>query len=70
MTLKSDIKKALSKPKTIPELAKKFKTDEYSILVLISELEDSGDVMLSGFGTIYEPDGSPIYLAKYGRRST
>lgn len=71
--LKREIKKKLlkddMKAQSIPELCKEFKeTNEYNMLIAISELEDSGDIMLNGFDRIYREDGGAIYLAKYSKK--
>jgi len=55
---------------SIPELCRAVKEkDEYNMLRVIAELEDSGDAMLNGFDRIYREDGGAIYLAKYSKKS-
>lgn len=41
--------------------------DQYAIMAVLANLEDSEEAVLAGMGEFYEPDGSAFYLAKYGR---
>ncbi|MFZ3167651.1 MAG: hypothetical protein WA130_08550 [Candidatus Methanoperedens sp.] len=51
---------------TIPFLCQKLGIgNEFDVITAIGDLEITGEIVLTGFKTVYREDGGAIHLAKY-----